>query len=246
MRRRASSAGAFAGIVWPGVAADAVGVAALIVVALGLAAVAGLPLWAGCLVVVPVSTGTVWHFHRDRAPFRFGLANWVTLFRLNLVALLLLVALTPDAAGALPSWTSFAIAAAALLLDGVDGWLARRRREASGFGARFDMAADTALTVVLSWCLVGAGLVGAWVLVIGLLRPAFVVGRRFWPALARPLPASRGRKVVGAAALCCLVAGLAPPLAASAPVLAVTALLLLSGSFGRDLRQLVRRADAAC
>lgn len=219
-------------------------VTAVMALALGIAPVLELPLWPASLAVVLVTTGVLWRFHHQDADGRFGLANWVTLFRLNLVSLLLLAAL-PGAAGAFPSWALFAVAFVALLLDGVDGWLARRRHEASDFGERFDMAADTAFTVILTFCLLAFALVGPWVLVIGMLRPAFVLAGRLWPVLAAPLPPSRGRKIVCAAALCCLVAGFAPPLAALAPLLAASALALLVGSFGRDLGYLRRRAAVA-
>jgi phosphatidylglycerophosphate synthase len=136
------------------------------------------------------------------------------------------------------AWVLFAIAALALLLDGVDGWLARRRGEASAFGERFDMAADTAFTITVVACLVSIGHVGPWAILIGLVRPLFTMAGRLRPELAARLPASRRRKVACAAVLVLLVAGLAPVLAPAAPGLAALALLLLLASFGRDLLHL--------
>ena len=66
---------------------------------------------------------------------------------------------TPAIAG-----TVLAIGIPALALDGVDGWLARRSRMASDFGARFDMETDAALLLILcalAWQLDKAG---AWIL----------------------------------------------------------------------------------
>lgn len=228
---------------WRSVVADAGFVAAVMAVAIGLAAVADLPLGAAGLVVALITAGILWRFHSRGAARRFGLANWVTLLRLVLVTLLLL-AVWLGAPGMLPSWELFGVALVALVLDGVDGWLARRRQETSTFGERFDMGADTVFTITLTLCLAAFALVGPWVLVIGLLRPAFAAGGRVWPVLGSPLRESRGRKVVCAASLGCLVAGLAPPLAAFAPALALAALALLLWSFGRDLRDLLRRAEA--
>ena len=224
---------------WRSLAADGPLLAAVMGVAIGFAAIATLPLSAAVGVVTLVTAGVLWRFHSRPAARRFGLANWVTLFRLNLVALMLL-AVWPGEPGSLQSWVLFTIAATALVLDGVDGWLARRRREASEFGERFDMGADTAFTVIITLCLVTFGLVGAWVLLLGLLRPAFALAGRLWPTLDAPLPESRGRKIACAGSLACLVAGLAPPLAPLAPALAILALLQLAWSFGRDLRYLLR------
>ena len=229
---------------WRRIAADGNLLAAVLVVTVGLAALADLPLWAAVPAALAVTSGALWRFHsRGTASHRFGLANWVTLFRLNLVALML-VAVWPGEPDIVQSWLLFLIAATALALDGVDGWLARRRREASEVGERFDMGADTAFTIITSLCLVAFGLVGAWVLLLGLLRPAFATAGRLWPALRTPLPASRGRKIACAGSLACLVAGLAPPLAPLAPALAVLALVQLVWSFGRDLRFLILRRGA--
>ena len=223
---------------WRSMAADSSKLAAVVATATGLAVLADLPLWAALPAILAVTTGVLWRFHSHNLTQRFGLANWVTLFRLDLVALMA-IAVWPSEAAVVPSWPLFLIAATALALDGVDGWLARRRREASEFGERFDMGADTAFTIITTLCLVSFGLVGAWVLLLGLLRPAFAAATRVWPTLAAPLPESRGRKIACAGSLACLVAGLAPPLAALAPALASAALVQLLWSFGRDIRYLL-------
>ena len=57
-----------------------------------------------------------------------------------------------------------AIAVVALLLDAVDGWVARHTRTASALGARFDMEVDAFLILVLSVCV--ARTTGWWVLAI--------------------------------------------------------------------------------
>ena len=225
---------------WRRVAAEGALTLAVIGVVAGLATVADLPLWGAGAVVGLTTSGVLWRFYRRTANHRFGLANWVTLFRLNLVALMLL-AVWPGLSGLVHPWLLFAVAAVALALDGVDGWLARKRHEASEFGERFDMGADTAFTIITTLCLVGFGLVGAWVLLLGLARPAFAAAAQLWPTLAAPLPESRGRKRACAGSLACLVAGLAPPLAPFAPALAIAALLQLAWSFGRDLRYLLGR-----
>ena len=56
------------------------------------------------------------------------------------------------------------LAAAALVLDAIDGWVARRTAIGS-LGARFDAEVDAFLILVLS--IYVARPVGAWVLLIG-------------------------------------------------------------------------------
>src|SRR5437867_3690361 len=60
------------------------------------------------------------------------------------------------------------------LLDGVDGWLARRTHMASTFGERFDMETDALLILVLSVLAWQYDKAGAWLVLAGLLRYLFV------------------------------------------------------------------------
>ena len=69
------------------------------------------------------------------------------------------------------------------LLDGVDGWLARRDQTASRFGARFDMEIDALLILALSVLAWRHDKAGEWVVISGLLRYVFVAAGA---ALARP------------------------------------------------------------
>ena len=66
------------------------------------------------------------------------------------------------------------LATVALVLDAVDGWVARRTRTTGMFGARFDAEVDAFLILVLSVYV--ARSVGAWVLAIGVAR--YGVSRR--------------------------------------------------------------------
>ena len=176
-------------------------------------------------------------------PFtRFGPANLVTLARVAAVALL--AGLVGE--GGAPELAAFACAVGALvvLLDAVDGRLARATAMASPFGARFDLETDAALVMVLAvlaWQLDRAGL---WVLASGLARYVFVAAGRVRPWLRRPLEPSFRRKTAAAVQMGALVIALAPGLArpASAFVAAV-ALALLGASFAIDIRRLQRRAE---
>jgi phosphatidylglycerophosphate synthase len=133
-----------------------------------------------------------------------------------------------------PPLAAATLAGLALPLDAVDGWVARRTRTASAFGARFDMEVDAALILVLSVLLVRP--LGAWVLAAGLLRYAFGAAGLALPWLTAPLPPRRSRKVVAAVqgvVLAVAVAGVLPrPFSAGLVAAALAALLW---SFGRDV-----------
>ena len=170
----------------------------------------------------------------------FGAANVVTLARMAMAALL--AGLLGEGAGDALATTVLAIGIPALALDGVDGWLARRSRMASDFGARFDMETDAALMLILcalAWQLDKAG---AWILAIGLMRYAFVAAMAWWPWLRRPLPPSMRRKTVCVVQIIALFVVIAPfvPHPASAMV-GVAALALLAWSFAVDVRWLAGR-----
>lgn len=169
-----------------------------------------------------------------------GPANRITLGRvilaLPLVGLALLpAAIGPDPAGLATRWWVVGLGTAALLLDGVDGWVARRTGTQTAFGARFDMEADAALLLVLSVLAWRSGQVGPWVLGIGGLRYAFVAAGTVRPELRGELFASMRRKVVCVVQGAALLVAVAPvvPARLGAAVAAV-ALLLLAVSFAVD------------
>ena len=166
----------------------------------------------------------------------FAACHRVTLLRAGLVGVL---------AGALavPSlgWPLLAVALAALALDGLDGWLARRQGTASDFGARFDMEVDAALIAVLAGLAWAGGKAGVWVLALGLMRYGFVAAAWVWPWLAAPLPHSLRRKVVCVVQVAVLAVLMAPLLAPPATTaLAAAALTALVWSFAVDVLWLWR------
>jgi phosphatidylglycerophosphate synthase len=136
-----------------------------------------------------------------------------------------------------------ALSVLALVLDLVDGWVARRTRTSTAFGARFDGEVDAFLILVLSVYV--AQLAGAWVLVLGLARYAFAVAGWLWAWMRRPLPYRYWRKVtagVQGVVLTLAAADVVTPRAIMAMLL--VALLLLAESFGRDVLWLwIRRAS---
>ncbi|MDR9395576.1 MAG: CDP-alcohol phosphatidyltransferase family protein, partial [Roseovarius sp.] len=104
-----------------------------------------------------------------------GLCNLVTLLRLALATCLV----APLLAGGQADWAVFAVAAVALGLDGLDGWLARRQGLVSAFGARFDMEVDAALGLILALTPSRPGAPGRWCCCSGCR--ATRSSRRAWP-----------------------------------------------------------------
>lgn len=176
----------------------------------------------------------------------WGGANRVTLLRAGLLALVggaIPFAPAPDAG---PAWALAVIAVTALALDGVDGWLARRRGLAGPYGARFDMEMDTVAILYLSLLLWRSGEVGGWAVLAGGLRPGFVAAGRIWPWLDAPLPFSRRRRVVCMAQVAVLAIVVTPVVGPPLTGFAVgAALALLLFSFTVDTVWLIsHRSDA--
>jgi phosphatidylglycerophosphate synthase len=164
---------------------------------------------------------------------RLGAANWVTFARATLaVGVAALVAESFDHRAPVAMLTS--LAALALALDAVDGWVARRTRTTHPLGARFDAEADAFLILVLSVYVARSA--GAWVLAIGAARYVFLAagGPLSWMRAA--LPPRYWRKVVAATQGIVLAVAAADvlPLSLTRAAL-IVALALLGESFGRDV-----------
>ncbi|MFI5569358.1 CDP-alcohol phosphatidyltransferase family protein [Streptomyces sp. NPDC051740] len=175
--------------------------------------------------------------HRSRLR-SFGAANRVTLGRATLVGGV--TALVADSFQDSPPVSLFVgLTAVALILDGVDGKVARRTGTSTPLGARFDMEVDAFLILVLSVYVSMA--MGPWVLLIGGMRYVFVAAARVRPWLTAPLPPSTARKTVAALqGVLLLLAGAALlPHVVNVGVV-VLALGLLVWSFGRDVLWLWR------
>jgi len=170
---------------------------------------------------------------------RFGAANAVTTIRVGLVALV--AGLIGVQAGVSGLWLGVVLASVAAVLDGVDGWLARRTGLASAFGARFDMETDALLILVLSILVWQHGKAGPWVLAGGLMRYGFVAAGWVLSWLARPLRSTLRGKTVAVVQIIGLIVAIAPiiPVPYSAIVAAVT-LTVLAWSFAVDIVRLAR------
>jgi phosphatidylglycerophosphate synthase len=224
------------------------GLLALLVLLVALAATVGLgaPGWVAGLAVgtggaVALAAGLA-----RRPEYRLGPADAVTLTRAVLVAGVAALSADGVASGSARGGTLVTLAATALVLDAVDGVVARRSGTASELGARFDMEVDALLILVLSGYV--AGTTGWWVLAIGAARYVFVAATWVLPWLRAPLPARFWSKAVAALAGVALTVAAAHVLPRAANVLVLLVVLaLLAESFGHQVRRLWRlhRATAS-
>ena len=127
----------------------------------------------------------------------------------------------------------------ALVLDAVDGQVARRTGTATPLGARLDGEVDAFLILLLS--ITVSRDYGDWVLAIGAARYVLLIAGWLIPWLAAPLPPRYWRKVVAAVQGIVLTVAASGVLDRLAGMFAVAAaLLLLAESFGRDVILLYR------
>ena len=177
------------------------------------------------------TTALLAHGLRRSGARGLGAANRVTLLRATLVGGV--AALVADSFRTpAPVPTLVGLATVALMLDAVDGRVARRTGTATPLGARFDMEVDAFLILVLSAYV--AVHMGPWVLAIGLMRYVFVAASWRFRWMNAPLPGSYARKVVAAVQGIFLVVA-ASGLLPYAGVLVGLALASLVWSFGRDV-----------
>lgn len=218
--------------------APAVGLLAQLGLLAGLAAGWGLGP-AGWLVGVTYALVTWILLSRAlRSGARWGPADTVTHARATLVVgVTALVADSFTRPANVPVLTT--LAAVALVLDAVDGQVARRTGTASRHGARFDMETDSVLVLALS--LFVAASLGWWVVLLGI--PRYLFGAAGWlvPWLRAPMPPNLFRKTVAAAQGVFLVvaaAGVLPRPLMIGALACVGALLIWS--FGTTVGQLSR------
>jgi phosphatidylglycerophosphate synthase len=176
-----------------------------------------------------------------------GAANRVTLLRAALALPVMALAIAaPPSAGALPVaavWWVIVVSTLAMLLDGLDGRIARSTGTTTDFGARFDMELDAALIMALSVLVWTSGRAGAWVLLVGLMRYLFVAAGFVVPALNGTLPESFRRKVVCVVQGVVLLVALGPVVPRTmAATVAAAGLVALTWSFAVDVAWLLRAA----
>jgi len=198
----------------------------------------------GVYLAMAAVIATTWPTHYRS----FGWPNRITLLRGALVAVLAGALLVPELyrQHGLPM---AGLSLVVLALDGLDGWLARSLGASSAFGARFDMEVDSLLVLVLAIAVFVSGTTGPWVLAIGLMRYVFAGLGLVVPWLRAELPDSARRKWICVIQVLALVVAVAFPVSTEPPpidpfvvrIMLGTALMLLIGSFARDVAWLAAR-----
>lgn len=158
---------------------------------------------------------------------RFGAANGLTVFRSALTLAL------PSVFAAVGGFAVIAAGIGLLLLDLLDGRIARQRGEASAFGEYLDKETDALMVLVLCVLLYLSGRLGAWILLPGALRYLFVV----ITFLGKPQIAKERRQRLARFAYVLTVAALLIaflPLPAFYVPLAIAATVFLTLSFARS------------
>ncbi len=194
------------------------------------------------LVVGSIAVAKIAAYH----PYeKFGTANALTLVRLMATALLGGLAAEVTLHELRPvawiAWSFCLMAGAAVVVDGLDGYAARREKLASAFGGRFDMEVDALQILLLCVIVFALGKTGAWVLIGGALRYLYEIAGLCWPALRGQLFPSFRRKLIsviqGSTLAALLAPVITPPLSSAA---AAIALALLLYSFAVDVVWLAR------
>jgi phosphatidylglycerophosphate synthase len=159
----------------------------------------------------------------------FGWANRVTTVRFALALLLGAFGL------AAPGWLLAAALGVGAALDVADGFIARRYGLSSEFGAAFDIETDALLTLIAEAQLWQRGRAGAWILIPGLLRYAYVLALAIVPATAGHVRSSRFARRAFVALLVGLIAALVSD-GAVATTLAMIGTAAVTLSFARSFR----------
>lgn len=170
--------------------------------------------------------------------------NQVTAIRAAIVALVAALFVIPPQAAV--AWIAVVASSIAAILDGVDGWLARRTGMITAFGARFDMEVDALLIFVLAILAWRWAKAGPWVLMSGLLRYLFVAAGWVWPWMRGPLAPTRRARFICVVQIVALIVAIAPIIPAPfSAAIAAGGLLMLAYSFLVDTMRLWQNRSSA-
>jgi len=168
-------------------------------------------------------------------PRGFGAANTATVIRLVLTAAL---AFVPASRCTLLAPATLALFA----LDGIDGWLARKLRIASDFGAALDMEVDAYFVAMLCACLWTLDKGGAWIFLPAVLRYVHVI--TVATVRRETEPRNRLARYAFSVSVCSFAAAFLPfPRFATFAALLGTS--ILCASFGRSFWWMFLGADRA-
>lgn len=183
--------------------------------------------WAGVFVWFGYYIVNIPKLHAE-LPLGVGYANLITICRFILL-LLLLVAhehLLPEIL-----FSGFLIV---VILDGVDGWIARKYGQSSTVGELLDMETDAFMVLSLSWIHFQSDLVGWWILIPGGMRYYVeLLLYRFLSIYQEPLP-KKLRSTIAVLFFGCLVGAFVLPEYWAILALKISSVLILT-SFGMSI-----------
>lgn len=130
-------------------------------------------------------TSSTLHFQ----PLGFGYPNLITTLRLTG---LLILAFGFNALSDLTCFVAFNLV---ILMDGLDGFLARKLNQCSKQGERFDAEADAQLVCLLSWIHFSNGTIDWWILIPGTMRYVYQIFF-FWIPPGTRFPSKKIRATV--------------------------------------------------
>lgn len=166
-----------------------------------------------------------------------GTANLLTALR---GVLLLGVA---GASDVLPPYVSLSLGILILVLDGLDGYYARKHHTVSAFGDVLDKEVDALFVLTFAIIIVDQQWAGSWILLPGLLRYGYVVGLSLSEHPPSPTGPSFRRRFVGMWLMGTLLAPFALPSVVYTPAL-IFATVTTSVSFMIDFYCALRTQSA--
>jgi phosphatidylglycerophosphate synthase len=114
-----------------------------------------------------------------------GIPNYITLLRFGtLVIFIVFAAFIPNEFLALLLFLL-------ILLDGIDGYLARKLNQATAFGALFDMETDALFICLISCMLIRKGLLGPWILMAAFIKYYYSIVTDITGLSKKPDPKTR-------------------------------------------------------
>ncbi|HFE63992.1 MAG TPA: hypothetical protein ENK14_06185 [Caldithrix sp.] len=164
----------------------------------------------------------------------FGKANTLTAFRLLAVFYLALYGFQ------LNNYLILGIGLLILILDGVDGWLAKRNHETSDFGAYFDKETDAFFMLILCLLAIGKGLIWSWVVLLGLMRYLFAIFLFLYKTEVKAERRSQVGRIIYIIVVSALLSAFLPYPVIYQPAILI-ATVLLGYSFSRDILWILKK-----
>ena len=179
--------------------------------------------------VISIAVLFIWNQFRQKSwSFLLSPANIVSSLRfLSILAILWFHTQFPD------FWIG-CIALGVLLLDGLDGYLARRFNNSSDFGAYLDMETDAFYVFALSCLIYSEEKVAWWILGIGCLRYLYFLLLLWYKPPQQKESRTYFAQVIAVLLMSSLITPFWLPASFYCPILIIASLLVLY-SFGKSL-----------